>query len=764
MKKYLLLAAVLLQATFLFGQGSNWGGWITHDCYKGIKFKIVNWGKVAGPGYDNYWGLIFQNTYSQPVSFAYHLSVGGENPPTQYNYSVTYKIKSGGIYNNDGNKETALLFKSNSENYVIYIKDVCLGDCKGNYIDCQGITQKINVSSTSPQSNSSQSNTNSNTTSQTTKPQNDLTEYYRSKAEMEQKIAEENRRRQEEATKIANQRQQFINVYNEGVVLGNTGKYSEAAAKYQQAIGLAVNDTDRQTAQNAYNKITKAANQTQAIQQIGQATSDFFIALQKQKEEKRERERLEAEKRERERAEKERAEQQATSIMEDNWQWAQKIAEKGDYNQTIKMMLPYANANKINGMALNTIGFWYWKQKDYTNAMKWYQASASQNYGNGIYNIGILYKNGQGVEKNKAEALNWFNKACKAGYNDACSVAENMKNELKTDLVNFDIKAYIDYIVLQGIKAGLKFNDLTGGSCITEVYGSNIKSSTATFLKGTAKIYFTVSVSTGAHYAKSLSVTYEDENLKNDLSIINLSKIIGDYQLGKNVKNSGNNKIIEHAYYTEKVNLVENVAPLVTPVTAFKGSNYRGFDKETTISNDNTMEAYLHNVGVSCTDDGKIKWYEKAVEAGNIESLLQLEWLYKQKKMYEKAFEYFAKYTDKNTDAKKIEQIAEQSFGLTQYGTSEERSYYFLKVQKLADIGNASAIYYMAQIYQGGFGTQKDYGKAVDWYNKSAENNNATAMCAMSKLYDTGGYGLEKNKKLSKEWRKKSVAAGGNCK
>lgn len=124
-------------------------------------------------------------------------------------------------------------------------------------------------------------NANGNTTTNTSK--NDLTEYNRSKADLERQMAEKNAERQQQANQLASQRQQFVNTYNEGVALGNTGKYNDAAVKYQQAIGLATNETDRQNAQNAYNRITKVANQTQAINQLTSATAEFLKVLNNRK-------------------------------------------------------------------------------------------------------------------------------------------------------------------------------------------------------------------------------------------------------------------------------------------------------------------------------------------------------------------------------------------------------------------------------------------------------------------------------------------------
>ncbi len=163
MKKALLLIILGFQFMLGYGQTSaDWGSWITADCYSGIKYKTANWGKVSGDYSDYYWG-------------SYLLNVGDEKQPTKYNYTVTYKIEPGGVYSNDGTKATAILFKSSSSNYKIYIKDVCLGNCENNnYINCQGISQTpITTSTTSSTSNSANQTNNTITTT----PQNDLKGY-----------------------------------------------------------------------------------------------------------------------------------------------------------------------------------------------------------------------------------------------------------------------------------------------------------------------------------------------------------------------------------------------------------------------------------------------------------------------------------------------------------------------------------------------------------------------------------------------------------
>lgn len=109
-------------------------------------------------------------------------------------------------------------------------------------------------------------------------------------------------RQQQEQNRIAqetnNRRQQYINVYNEGVDLGNNGKHSEAAAKYQEAIGLATNEQERKQAHDAYDRASKSAKTVEIIAKSGEiydAIEGVFSAIQKDKEAKRQREAKEKE-------------------------------------------------------------------------------------------------------------------------------------------------------------------------------------------------------------------------------------------------------------------------------------------------------------------------------------------------------------------------------------------------------------------------------------------------------------------------------------
>jgi len=58
-------------------------------------------------------------------------------------------------------------------------------------------------------------------------------------------------------------------------------------------------------------------------------------------------------------------------------------------------------------------------QQDYAEAAKWYRKAAEQGVAHAQYNLGIMYDNGQGVKQNYAEAVKWFRKAAEQGNSGA---------------------------------------------------------------------------------------------------------------------------------------------------------------------------------------------------------------------------------------------------------------------------------------------------------------------------------------------------------
>jgi hypothetical protein len=237
-----------------------------NECYKNFAFTVKNYGyNKDGKFYS--WGVTVKNNYSKAVQLKYKLIVGNDN---NQNGTLTYYIKPGETYSNDFGTAKAIIVNNNSDQYKIEVSEVCFEgqDCnKNGYVDCNG-KQRI-------ARKSNNSNSNNNTTNQTNNStqQNDLTEYNRSKVEMEQKLAEKNAEIQRQNQENANK----LNIWNTAIKAGvdahNSGNYTEAKNQFTIAINNSTNETNRQNAQNYYNKSVEAEKSQAKIKAVGDLTN-----------------------------------------------------------------------------------------------------------------------------------------------------------------------------------------------------------------------------------------------------------------------------------------------------------------------------------------------------------------------------------------------------------------------------------------------------------------------------------------------------------
>ncbi|TPH32639.1 tetratricopeptide repeat protein [Helicobacter pylori] len=73
------------------------------------------------------------------------------------------------------------------------------------------------------------------------------------------------------------------------------------------------------------------------------------------------------------------------------------------------------NPEELAGLGLQN----YYKQ-DFTQAKKYFEKSCDLNISRGCGALGVLYYNGQGVEKDLIKAAQYISKACKLGDQKAC--------------------------------------------------------------------------------------------------------------------------------------------------------------------------------------------------------------------------------------------------------------------------------------------------------------------------------------------------------
>lgn len=81
------------------------------------------------------------------------------------------------------------------------------------------------------------------------------------------------------------------------------------------------------------------------------------------------------------------------------------------------------------------------------------------------------------------------------------------------------------------------------------------------------------------------------------------------------------------------------------------------------------------------------------------------------------------------------------------------------RTEPLAEQGNASAQYNMGVIYDEGYGVERDYGKALDWYRKAAEQGFAKAEHNLGILYQEG-HGTEADPAEAARWFQRAAEDG----
>ena len=65
-------------------------------------------------------------------------------------------------------------------------------------------------------------------------------------------------------------------------------------------------------------------------------------------------------------------------------------------------------------------------EKDKAEAIRWYRLAADRGYAKAQYNLGCAHWNGEGVEEDKAEAIKWFRRAAQQGYEKSIKFLSNL--------------------------------------------------------------------------------------------------------------------------------------------------------------------------------------------------------------------------------------------------------------------------------------------------------------------------------------------------
>lgn len=144
----------------------------------------------------------------------------------------------------------------------------------------------------------------------------------------------------------------------------------------------------------------------------------------------------------------------------------------------------------------------------------------------------------------------------------------------------------------------------------------------------------------------------------------------------------------------------------------------------------------------------------QSADKGDIESQLKLGQYYFDQKDYQEALKWYEKAEEKN-NITAIKKIGDIQVKITNSCRSEI-PYMF----KAAELGDAESQNSVATYYSEGYcGFPRDQQKAMEWYQKAVEQNNARAQYNMGIQYEFGKGGIV-DPKIAASWYQKSAEQG----
>jgi TPR repeat protein len=98
---------------------------------------------------------------------------------------------------------------------------------------------------------------------------------------------------------------------------------------------------------------------------------------------------------------------------------AQKAYARRDWFTALREYLPLAQQGDVNAQFI--VGYIYCQgaKPQYGEALKWFKLAADKGHPNAQFNLGQMYRLGQGMAKNQTEAVRWYRAAANQGFADA---------------------------------------------------------------------------------------------------------------------------------------------------------------------------------------------------------------------------------------------------------------------------------------------------------------------------------------------------------
>lgn len=384
-------------------------------------------------------------------------------------------------------------------------------------------------------------------------------------------------------------------------------------------------------------------------------------------------------------------------------------------------------------------------EKNIQEAIKWYQLAAGKNYSKAEFALGLLAFTGNGVKQDNTVALDWFTKAAFKGCVEAqlflaqlyeLGYGESSSNSYVAKNLNLAKTMY-------GLAAAN--NNAEAQYNLAQLYLSGVLDpddyqKQAHYLKQAYVLF--KQASTRIPKAKlALAYFYTNKNVA-------LEKQQWAFNVAKQFAKKGNPqaKLLLAIMYDRGIGTTQNseksmaiykkMAEASNSIALYiMGSKYglgEGVAKNSALAREYLTRSTADSIGFANYNLAVLDYQQN-----DINSFVNLLKLAKDQG-YQPASILLADYY------------------LTHQGSAEDVNQAINIYQNLANGGNVEAQIKLAFMYQNGIYFNTNYQAALDWYQKAAENNSVLAQYLLGQMYQLG-QGTERNLNLATEWYSKAA-------
>ncbi|MFA4871976.1 MAG: SEL1-like repeat protein [Patescibacteria group bacterium] len=372
-----------------------------------------------------------------------------------------------------------------------------------------------------------------------------------------------------------------------------------------------------------------------------------------------------------------------------------KAAEQGDATAQKNLGIMYESGQGV--------------PKDYAKAVEWFQKAAEQGNPHAQLNLGNMYYNGQGVSRDYVKAVEWYRKAAEQGEATA---------QFHFGLIYYNGQGVPqDYAkAVEWYQKAAEQGNATAQSNLSFMYASG---------QGVPQDYAKVV----EWYQKAAERGWADA--QRDLGFM--------YEHGRGVPQD----------YTKAVEWYRKAA-----------------EQGNATAQTNLGMMYQDGQGVPQDYTKAVEWYRKAAERGWADAQRDLGFMYEHgqgvPQDYTKAVEWYRKAAERGevTVQLKLGHMYNNGQGVPQDYTKAVEWY-----RKAAERGEVTAQNYLGVAYANGQGVLQDYAKAMEWYQKAANNQNDInafkALNGLAWLYATCEDGNFRNGPKAVEYALKATSDYG---